>query len=103
MSGYGVKTRVQGRVAAAACWECHVEEKLLGASAGTIARPVWKDAIAGNKTSNNSNLLFASIKDEVFTRKLVVLLSLAKNKLLLENKIPLWVDVITNIVTCLAN
>jgi hypothetical protein len=50
-----------------------------------------------------TDLLFASIKDEVFTRKLVVLLSLAKNKLLLENKIPLWVDVITNIVTCLAN
>jgi hypothetical protein len=33
-------------VAAAAVWGCHVEEKLLGASAGAIARPDWEDAIA---------------------------------------------------------
>jgi hypothetical protein len=26
-----------GRVVAAVCWGCHVEEKLLGASAGAIA------------------------------------------------------------------
>jgi len=36
-------------VAAAAVWGCHVEEKLLGASAGAIARPDWEDAIGGRR------------------------------------------------------
>ena len=37
MSSQEVKTRGRSRVAAAACWGCHVGEKLLGASAATVA------------------------------------------------------------------
>jgi hypothetical protein len=45
MDGYGAKTRVQSRVAAAACWGCHVGEKLLGAFQGND-RPSGLKAIA---------------------------------------------------------